>query len=55
LVAASISAIAGDDKRAGTCLGKFNQLVNHLGFQYIPARNPQFQSLATPKPSGGKK
>lgn len=51
----AISAIAGDDKRAGTCNNKFAQLDNHFGFQYLPARNPQFRALETPESTGGKK
>jgi uncharacterized phage protein (TIGR02218 family) len=49
------SARAGCDKRIGTCVDKFANSVNYLGFPYMPNRNPQFEALQTPKPSGGKK
>ena len=55
LVLDAISAVAGDDKRAATWDNKFNALDDFLGFPYIPARNPQFKALETPKQSGGKK
>ena len=54
-VSDSISAVAGDDKRAVTWDEKFDQLENFLGFPYIPSRNPQFKALETPKNTGGKK
>jgi len=50
-----VSATAGDNKRVGTCLQKFNNLANFNGFPYLPSRNPQFKSLETPKAAGGKK
>lgn len=51
----SVSARAGDDKRIATWNDKFSQLANYDGFPYIPARNPQFKALETPKQTGGKK
>lgn len=50
-----VSARAGCDKRIGTCLSKFDNVDHHLGFTYTPNKNPQFEALSTPKPSGGKK
>jgi len=55
VVGGGISAVAGDDKRVNTWAAKFGQLTKFLGFPYIPARNPQFQALETPKQGGGKK
>jgi hypothetical protein len=49
------SALAGDDKRIETCNAKFSNVINHLGFKYMPNKNVQFEALTTPKPSGGKK
>lgn len=49
------SALAGDDKRIDTCAVKFNNIDNHLGFAFMPNKNPQFEALVTPKPGGGKK
>ena len=37
---ATIFAFAGCDRSEATCLTKFNNLVNHLGFQRLPTRNP---------------
>ncbi len=51
----AISALAGDDKRLATWAVKFGQLSAFLGFPYIPARNPQYKALETPKQTGGKK
>jgi hypothetical protein len=51
----SASALAGDDKRIGTCHAKFNNRVNNLSWPYLPNENPQFEALKTPQPSGGKK
>lgn len=50
-----VNASAGCDKRIGTCQTKFDNVERHLGFGYIPNKNPQFEALSTPKPSGGKK
>lgn len=59
LVGASISALAGDDKRVDTCHDKFNNVMagakGFLGFPWMPNKNPQFEALQTPKPKGGKK
>lgn len=33
-------AYAGCDKSAGTCLGKFNNILNFRGFAYVPDKNP---------------
>ena len=33
------SALAGDDKRIGTCQRKFNNVANFLGFSYMPNTN----------------
>jgi hypothetical protein len=55
VVGNAASAVAGDDKRAATWASKFGELNNFLGWQYIPAKNPQFKALETPKPTGGKK
>ena len=49
------TAFAGCDKRAETCVSKFDNLDNFLGFPYIPNRHPQFEALQAPKPKGGKK
>lgn len=51
----SITALAGDDKRIGTCAAKFNNVANFLGTPWMPNKNPQFEALETPKPKGGKK
>lgn len=51
----SASALAGDDRRIDTCLAKFNNVANFLGFPYMPNKNPQFEQLTAPKPAGGKK
>lgn len=48
-------ALPGCDKRIGTCQNKFNNVLRTIQFPYLPSRNPQFEALATPKPSGGKK
>lgn len=55
IVGNSASALAGDDKRIDTCNAKFNNILHHLGFAFMPNKNPQFEALITPKPSGGKK
>jgi hypothetical protein len=54
-IGAAISATAGDDKRIGTCLTKFNNVVRHMGFSYMPNKNPQLEGILNPQPSGGKK
>lgn len=54
-VSDSITAVAGDDKRIGTCKIKFDQLVNHSGAPYIPNANPQIEPLKQPATTGGKK
>lgn len=36
----AIDAYAGCDRSEATCLGKFNNLANHSGFERIPAKNP---------------
>lgn len=51
----AVSATAGDDKRVGTCLAKFNNLARFAGFPYLPNQDPQLTGLLTPKVSGGKK
>lgn len=35
--------------------GKFNNLVNHGGAPFVPAKNPSFQPLKTSTATGGKK
>jgi hypothetical protein len=54
-VGAEISALAGDDHRASTCSGKFDNILNFLGFHLIPNSHPQFEALTIPQPKGGKK
>jgi hypothetical protein len=54
-VGQAVSATAGDDKRIGTCLGKFNNVVNFMGAPYQPSKNPNLEELMNPKPPGGKK
>jgi len=49
------SAQAGCDKRINTCENKFLNTANFRGWPYTPNKNPQFEALETPKPSGGKK
>ena len=55
IVGNTASALAGDDKRVDTCHDKFANIDNHLGFAFMPNKNPQFEALVTPKPGGGKK
>jgi hypothetical protein len=55
IVGDTITAEAGCSKRIGVCTGKFNNLVNFLGFPYVPNTNPQFEALSQPKAGGGKK
>lgn len=40
LIGAAIKGYAGCDRSEAVCEAKFNNLVNHLGFPRIPARNP---------------
>lgn len=54
-VSDSISAVAGDDKRIGTCEAKFGQLAAHLAAPYMPNSNPQLDPLKQPVDTGGKK
>ncbi|HMP83059.1 MAG TPA: hypothetical protein PKA41_10200 [Verrucomicrobiota bacterium] len=49
------SAVAGDDGRIQTWALKYDKLEEFPGFPLIPARNPHFKALSTPKPDGGKK
>jgi len=42
----TVFAYAGCDRTEATCNGKFNNLVNHLGFARIPVRNPYEGSIA---------
>lgn len=39
-VGQAISMYAGCDRRVETCVAKFNNLVNFLGFPHIPIQNP---------------
>lgn len=39
-VGTAFSAFPGCDLTEATCLSKFNNLANHLGFKRIPTRNP---------------
>ena len=55
VVGNAVSAVAGDDKRVGTCNTKFGQLANHLAAPYIPNENPSIAPLKTPARTGGKK
>lgn len=55
IVGNSATALPGCDKRIGTCEDKFSNTINFLGFPYMPNKNPQFEALKTPVPSGGKK
>lgn len=48
-------ALPGCDKRIGTCLNKYDNVLRTIQFPYLPSKNPQFEALTTPKPSGGKK
>ena len=54
-VSDAVSAVAGDDKRVGTCNTKFGQLANHSGAFALPNENPQIEPLKTPAATGGKK
>ena len=36
----TVVAIPGCDGRAETCRDTFNNIVNYLGFPFIPAENP---------------
>lgn len=42
----NISLTAGCDRARGTCLTKFNNLDNFLGFPYIPDKNPYESGIA---------
>lgn len=44
-VGTAFDAYAGCDRSETTCTGKFNNLVNHLGFPRIPTRNPYEGSI----------
>lgn len=37
---ATVKAYPGCDKKAATCVSKFNNLTNFKGFPYIPSNNP---------------
>jgi len=45
LFAAAIDGFAGCDRTEATCVSKFANLVNHMGWPRIPTRNPFGQSL----------
>lgn len=36
----TVNAFAGCDKKATTCISKFNNFVNFTGFRFIPSSNP---------------
>lgn len=55
IVGNQASALAGCDKRISTCENKFLNTANFRGWPYTPNKNPQFEALEAPKPSGGKK
>jgi hypothetical protein len=55
LVGSSVAAFAGCDKRLTTCAVKFSNEENYMGFSVIPNKEPQFELLSQPKPTGGKK
>ncbi len=45
-VGQTFDAYAGDDRTEETCLNKFNNLANHLGFKRIPVKNPYSEGMA---------
>lgn len=45
-VGQSFDAYAGDDRTEETCLNKFNNLANHLGFKRIPVKNPYSEGMS---------
>lgn len=51
----SVTASAGCDKLDTTCNNKFANIKNHLGFHYVPSKNPALKALESPKPTSGKK
>lgn len=40
IVGASVLCVAGCDRSKGTCIAKFNNLQNYLGFDLMPTRDP---------------
>lgn len=44
VVGDAVTLTAGCDRTRGTCVAKFNNLANFMGFPYIPDKNP-YQGL----------
>lgn len=45
VVGDSVATTAGCDRRQSTCIAKFNNLPNFMGWPYIPVQNPYATSL----------
>ncbi len=54
-VGGTISLTPGCDGRRATCISKFNNLLNHLSFEFVPVKNPQLNSFAPANRGTGKK
>jgi hypothetical protein len=45
LVGDNVTLTAGCDRTRATCVAKFNNLANFMGFPYIPTKNPYSSGL----------